>query len=103
MHGALLHLYVMTDEIRTSSVLRRDLALKKSLIGSTARSDSAEEKADRRAGLSLKVGTLFHALADHKRVRERHDRAHDQFGGFARINRLEFASVDAVPQDQFDN
>ena len=33
---------------------------------------------------------------------ERHIGTHDQRGGFARIDRLEFAGLDSVTQDQLD-
>src|SRR5262245_29315574 len=90
----------MTDEIHISSVFGHSSMLREFHMGSTAGCDGAKQETDGGAGLGLEVVTLFQALADHERIRETHDRAHDQFGGFARLDRLEFAGLDTVPQDQ---
>src|SRR5438445_13789415 len=70
-------------------------------MGLTAGGYGAEEKANRCPGLSLEILALLQALTDQERVSEDQDRPHDQLGSVAGVNRLELASLDAVPQNQF--
>src|SRR5439155_18104755 len=68
-----------------------------------ARGYGAQEKPDGSPGLRFQVVAFFQAVTDYKRVREGYHRAHDQFGSLARIDLLEFASLDPVAQDQLDH
>src|SRR3984893_16693113 len=91
-----------SDETRISSHLRHGWSSARRGMGS-ARSYGAKEKADGGAGLGFDVVALLQALPDHERMRESNERAHHQLRSFARINRLELAAVNTVPQDQFDD
>src|SRR5262245_25199399 len=65
--------------------------------------EGAEEEAHGCAGVGLEIATVLQALGDQDRMREAHDRAHDDVGGLARIHRLELAGLDAVAQDEFSH
>src|SRR5262245_33299310 len=65
--------------------------------------DGAQEEAHGGARVGFEIAAVLQALGDQDRVREANDRAHDDFGGLARIHRLELAGLDAVAQDEFSH
>ena len=69
-------------------------------MGLTTRGDGAKKEADGCPGLGLKVVTFFQALSDHERIGEWHNRAHDNLGSLARVDRLEFEIVGGGILDQ---
>src|SRR6478672_13196358 len=91
-----------SDETWFSSHLRHDWLSARRDMGSTG-SYGAKEKADGGAGLGFEVVALLQALPDHERMRESNQGTQDQLRRLARINRLELAGVNAVPQHQFDD
>src|SRR5215813_14217602 len=62
--------------------------------------DGAEKEAHGGARVGFEIAAVLQALGDQHRMREAHDRAHDDLGGLARIHRLELAGLDAVAQDE---
>ena len=59
-----------------------------------------DQKADGLAGFGLEILPILQALADKHWMGEDHDRSQDQFRRCARVDRLEFAGLDPIAQDQ---
>src|SRR5437879_2118320 len=93
---------LICDETCLSSHLRHGWSSARRGMGSTG-GYGAKEKADGGTRLGFDVVALLQALPDHERMRESNQSTHDQVRRLARINRLEFAGVNAVPQHQFHN
>ena len=62
--------------------------------------DGAEQEADRRPGIGLKVLAILEALGDQHRVLENDERAQHHLRGLARVHLLELFGRDAVAQDR---
>ncbi len=60
------------------------------------------KEAHQSARFGFKIVAVLQAFGDQERMTERDIGTHDQHGGFARVDRLEFAGLDAVAQDQLD-
>src|SRR6476660_4056474 len=77
--------------------------LEVSVTSDLPRGNGLEQKLDGRAGFGLEVLTILQALADKHRMCEHHDGSQDQFCRCTRVNRLEGAGLDPIPQDQFND
>src|SRR6185312_181255 len=66
----------------------------------TTGGDGLEQKADGCAGFGLDILPILQALADKQWMGEDHDGSQDQLRRCARVDRLEFAGLDPVAQDQ---
>src|SRR6266478_8343724 len=63
-------------------------------------SDGLDQKADGGARFRLDILPILQALADKHRMGEDHDRSQNQLRRRAWVDRLEFAGLDPVAQDQ---
>src|SRR5262249_6070084 len=96
----LLQLLVTNDEYRISSLIGPGSAVGEWYIDLPTGGDGLEQKPGGFAGLGLEVLPILQALADKHWMGEDHDRSQDQVRRCARVDRLEFAGLDPIAQDQ---